>query len=228
MIKGCSSLPLVPPGHPAPGSFRARRNPSRTASRGNDPAQQNRRTVKITRSTALGLCALAIATAPACSTTESDVDTTAATSAESTTATDARVNRVGIDPCTLLTDAEAEDAVGFAPLTPTLGIDPDNPRASCDWRPADTSVEVLIGVAIGEMKYIPDHDASLTIPGVEVKFSPETRIRAWHSLGSTKGVDCSSGLSRPRRSALPPHSIPPTAGARRPPPPSKKIITRLG
>ena len=130
--------------------------------------------MKITRSTALGLCALAIATAPACSTTESDVDTTAATSAESTTATDARVNRVGIDPCTLLTDAEAEDAVGFAPLTPTLGIDPDNPRASCDLRPADTSVEVLIGVAIGEMKYIPDHDASLTVAGVEVKFSPET------------------------------------------------------
>jgi len=128
--------------------------------------------VKFSRFAGLGLCAVALAVAPACSTSESDADATSTATATSTALTEApaaedAVNRIGIDPCTLLTAAEAQDAVGFAPLTPSRQVPPDKEGASCDWLPPDNAPAGMIGVVIGVPGRLPD-SAPQKIAGVDV------------------------------------------------------------
>ncbi|MFD1815785.1 DUF3558 family protein [Rhodococcus gannanensis] len=136
--------------------------------------------MNLNRSAALALCALAIATTPACSRSDADTatesTTSSAASSEPLTAatptpmpTDALAAQVGVDPCSLLTGAEAEEALGTGPASATFTFDSDKARVNCDWIPPADAPKSVVGILVGEAPTFDGTD--MRIAGYDVSFA---------------------------------------------------------
>ncbi|EME24024.1 DUF3558 family protein [Rhodococcus triatomae] len=128
------------------------------------------------RSAALTLCALAITTTSACSSSDADTTTSSTASSEPLTAAtptpmpaDALAAQVGVDPCSLLTGAEAEDALGIGPESSEFTFAADEPTVACEWHPPADAPDSVVSIVVGDVT--PYDGTDMQIAGFDVSFA---------------------------------------------------------